>query len=642
MQDADIDRIVLEYCKKRGFARTEALLRQEAGVDAMALAPQRLHVNSNGIVENVLYSLADHSPKQYADSFHRLAAWVDNSLDQYRDELARVLYPMFIHCYLELISKRATSVAHQLLTKQKQRFISTGATTSKIRQQEIQDLQSVAVPEHISSNRVAQAARAARYPVTLSTYSFQLLMAFLQGSKLWLLLGIVNQYIKVQEVATPMEGGAAEETTLLTGPIQGDVVTINQKALDLMLLQDNVEDKWREEKAAAEETAEQEFDEQGKPLTKKQRQQLKRAADKERAKQRQATQDRMEPQIPLVGMADELEAQLLESLDKRASVGPTALPSAAFYTFVNSHHTLNCVTSSSDGACVAGGFSDSSVRIYDLEKMAAARTQAQDEAAGSTVSLLWGHSAAVYGLDYTPDQQLLFTSSADGTVRLWSTELAVNLVAYRGHNFPVWDVASSPHGYYFASASADKTARMWCTERTNPLRILTGHQSDVDVVRWHPNSHYIATGSSDRSIRLWDVRDSSTARVFVGHRSPVTALAFSPDGQTLASGSEDGTMMMWDLREARRFGVTPNHKGPVWSLAFSQGDGAILASGSADHTLQLWGSQQRQDSQEASAHEASSSCSLLRTFQTKATPVFYVHFTPMNLLIGSGALTLRR
>lgn len=40
-----------------------------------------------------------------------------------------------------------------------------------------------------------------------------------------------------QEVAAPMEGGAAEETTLLTGPIQGDVVTINQRSLDLMLLQ---------------------------------------------------------------------------------------------------------------------------------------------------------------------------------------------------------------------------------------------------------------------------------------------------------------------------------------------------------------------------------------------------------------------
>lgn len=79
----------------------------------------------------------------------------------------------------------------------------------------------------------------------------------------------------------------------------------------------------------------------------------------------------------------------------------------------------------------AGGFSDSSVRIYDLERMAAARAGPQDEAAGSPVSLLWGHSGAVYSLDYTPDQQLLLTSSADGTVRLWSTELAVNLVAYR-------------------------------------------------------------------------------------------------------------------------------------------------------------------------------------------------------------------
>lgn len=59
-------------------------------------------------------------------------------------------------------------------------------------------------------------------------------------------------------------------------------------------------------------------------------------------------------QIPLVGIADELEARLLEGLDNRVSVGPTALPSAVFYTFVNSHHTLNCVTSSSDGACVAG------------------------------------------------------------------------------------------------------------------------------------------------------------------------------------------------------------------------------------------------------------------------------------------------
>ena len=61
--------------------------------------------------------------------------------------------------------------------------------------------------------------------------------------------------------------------------------------------QDNIEDRWQEQKSAGEEAGEQEVDEQGKPLTKKARQQLKRAAEKERARQREAQQDRMEPQV---------------------------------------------------------------------------------------------------------------------------------------------------------------------------------------------------------------------------------------------------------------------------------------------------------------------------------------------------------
>ena len=64
-------------------------------------------------------------------------------------------------------------------------------------------------------------------------------------------------------------------------------------------------------------------------------------------------------------------------------------------------------------------------------------------------------------------------------------------------------------------------------------------------------------------------------------------------------------------------------------------------AGSADHTVQLWGTKSVESS-ETSAPDSAGPLSLLQTFQTKATPVFYVHFTPMNLLIGSGALTLRR
>lgn len=43
-------------------------------------------------------------------------------------------------------------------------------------------------------------------------------------------------------------------------------------------------------------------------------------------------------------------------------------PSVCFYTFTNSHASLNCTTISSDGSLVAAGASDSVVRLWDLKK----------------------------------------------------------------------------------------------------------------------------------------------------------------------------------------------------------------------------------------------------------------------------------
>lgn len=63
--------------------------------------------------------------------------------------------------------------------------------------------------------------------------------------------------------------------------------------VDRFCTQDSVEERFKERKAAAEEHIEPEVDEQGKPLNKKQRLQAKRAAEKERARQRQAAQGLM-------------------------------------------------------------------------------------------------------------------------------------------------------------------------------------------------------------------------------------------------------------------------------------------------------------------------------------------------------------
>ncbi len=58
--------------------------------------------------------------------------------------------------------------------------------------------------------------------------------------------------------------------------------------------------------------------------------------------------------MPLPPMPEGLEAELLEDLESRVSLSDAALPSAVFYTFVNTHQSLNCVSFSSDGAMIAG------------------------------------------------------------------------------------------------------------------------------------------------------------------------------------------------------------------------------------------------------------------------------------------------
>ena len=61
--------------------------------------------------------------------------------------------------------------------------------------------------------------------------------------------------------------------------------------------------------------------------------------------------------------------------------------------------------------------------------------------------------------------------------------------------------------------------------------------------------------------------------------------------------------------------------------------------------LKLWdlhGTDQRAEEAQASSSSALSSMALLQSYPTKATPVFTVKFSCRNLLMGSGALTLRK
>eukprot|EP01018_Ginkgo_biloba_P022056 Gb_03028 [translate_table: standard] len=77
----------------------------------------------------------------------------------------------------------------------------------------------------------------------------------------------------------------------------------------------------------------------------------------------------------LVNRSTEVERSVLEDLRNRAHLGSSALPSVSFYTFINTHNSLNCASISQDGALIVGGFSDSSLKacicvdVWNMAKM---------------------------------------------------------------------------------------------------------------------------------------------------------------------------------------------------------------------------------------------------------------------------------
>ncbi|GLD96148.1 hypothetical protein PINS_up004826 [Pythium insidiosum] len=293
----------------------------------------------------------------------------------------------------------------------------------------------------------------------------------------------------------------------------------------------------------------------------------------------------------------EMKAQAMEDARTRATLSRRALPSALCFSLVNAASHVTDMCFSDDATMVGACCDDGAFRVWrnDEQPLGTARGSVyqggelpDEDDEDETTAVLRGHSSAVYGASFSPDNRFALTASGDSTVRLWSLAAKSNVAIYRSHEgFPVWDVRFGPHGYYFASCSMDRTARLWSTDRVTPLRVFAGHLADVDCVEFHPNHNYVATGSSDKTVRLWDVQSGKCLRIFTGHFHGVQALAFSRNGRYLASSGDDNYINVWDLQAGKRLETLIGHKAPVTSLQFSQ-ESTILASSGLDATVRLW------------------------------------------------------
>ncbi|KAK9861591.1 hypothetical protein WJX84_006733 [Apatococcus fuscideae] len=95
-----LDGLIQRYLQERGYDRSgEALSCESSNAGP---APTVLQA---GRFREVLQDFFNAASSQYAESFDSFAEWADSSLDLLKEDLQKLLYPVFVHCYLRLVTE---------------------------------------------------------------------------------------------------------------------------------------------------------------------------------------------------------------------------------------------------------------------------------------------------------------------------------------------------------------------------------------------------------------------------------------------------------------------------------------------------------------------------------------------------------
>eukprot|EP00126_Sphaerothecum_destruens_P002571 Sdes_comp15997_c0_seq3m5170 len=213
---------------------------------------------------------------------------------------------------------------------------------------------------------------------------------------------------------------------------------------------------------------------------------------------------------------------------------------------------------------------------------------------GTTSSQIGDNRPLSY-CQFSPDSQLLATSSWSGLCKVWTVPDSKPLLTYRGHKERATCVIFHPHSRTSLSETAanvfssgsDGIVNAWSLHDSNLVAAFQGHSHRVSRLACHPNGSLLATTCHDHSWRLFDISTQQELLFQEGHSQPVYDVAFQSDGSLVATCGLDRLPRVWDLRTGKCISLLVGHVNQVLSVTFSP-NGYQLATGGEDNSIRIW------------------------------------------------------
>jgi len=205
------------------------------------------------------------------------------------------------------------------------------------------------------------------------------------------------------------------------------------------------------------------------------------------------------------------------------------------------------------------------------------------------------HTAAVMGLSWNKSHRnLLASSSADTTVKLWDIQAAKCVHSYNHHTDKVQAVQWNPaEATVLLTGSYDK--RVCCFDSRSPQAISSWNlTADVECLKWNPHKpelFYVST--EDGLVKCFDARTNNSKELFTlqAHDGPVSALDVNPlVSDCIITGSVDKQVRIWNIANNQPTCVVSRNLdvGKVFSAAFSLDSPFLAAVSGSKGKVAIW------------------------------------------------------